>query len=691
MNTRLSKMAGVAVAAGIIMGRSAVAQPSPAPKPDTAPVTTAKPVVFKSWEFAQWNDPQGWTVPPALGGTVAGGGLWLHIQMLPESTATLSWRQLIWLPHPPLSLVSPAGLGIDATRATKVRLKLFNRSPETDGLLIWRTAAAPEKNAGTVRFTMQPMCDHWQEVMIDLDKRWSGIVDQIHILPALIGTSGDMWIAKIAVTDGPPAPAKTRPDVASAAVIPKVTLPGIDQATFADAFKVLDECLIINVPVHGFTEPVMGPGGAYGENWWQLDSSLACDGAKWVNQSFAEGVLRGFQSVQSQNPDGRIDLWGGAPSRGMPALASSIPRLFEVGYRVARRSRDDGVRRLAFEVLGKYLNWWLSPVKRDAKTGLITYAFEESLAEPVDTPQTIAPVDLQVAVALGCVYVAELAKIVGEPNESTRCQIAFEDLKHSINQYCWDEQDGAYYNFNVKTMTRSKRLIVSTFDPLRLGIAGEKRAPRLLKKLTDPALFNWGVRPLTSLAKTEPDYVEAAGPYDGRAWLGDIWTMRNLPVIFGLRDCGQNELAGRLAWDTIKAFNANYCEYLTPTKGKGEGVARYGWSASQYIQTVIEHVFGIDYDAVTKRLTIAPLLASELRSSRISIEALRLPTAEDTRLSVVITPRDKGSTEITVTAQPVPKDVSLVVGLDGETREMPLSATQQVLLSPPQDRSASRR
>ena len=643
-------------------------------------IATAEPTVFKSWEFDRWNDLQGWNVPPVFGGSVAGGGIWLHIQMLPKHTQELSWRQLIWLPHPPLSLVSPSGLDIDTTYATKVRLRVFNQSPETDGLLIWRIATAPDANAGTVRFTMQPMCNRWQDVVVDMENRWSGIVDQIHILPALIGSSGDMWISRIAVTDGVPAPTKSRPDVASEAVVPRITLPDIDQSAFADAFKVLDECLINNVPVHGFTEPVMGPGGAYGENWWQLDSSLTCDGAKWANQSFAEGVLSGFASVQSQNPDGRIDLWGGAPSRGMPALASSIPRLFEVGYRIARRSSDDKVRRLAFEVLSKYLDWWLSPVKHDKQTGLITYAFEETFCEPIDTPQTMAPVDLQVAVAIGCAHVCELAEWVGEVDAANRYRKAFEDLKNAINKYCWDEEDGAYYNFNVKTMTRSKRLIVSTFDPLRLGIAPDERVVRLLEKLTDPVLFNWGIRPLTSLAMTEEDYVEAEGPYDGRAWFGDIWTMRNLPVIFGLRDCGHDELAAQLAWDTVRIFNGNYAEYVTPSKGNGEGVMRYGWSASQYIQTVIEHVFGIEYDAVKKRLIIAPLLVPELRMRRIAIEGLRLPTPENSSLSVVIAPRENGGTEIDVAVESVPIGVSLIIRLDGVEQEMPLGSEQRVVL-----------
>jgi hypothetical protein len=643
-----------------------------------APIAAAEPTVLREWRFDGWNDAQGWTTDAALGGSVAGGGLWLHIQRAAAPDAPLSWRQLIWPDHAPYSLDSPAGLGIDAARATKVRLRLLNRSPETDGLLIWRNAAEPEKDAGSVRFTFRPNCNEWQDVVVNVDTRWGGTIDRIRILPALLGVSGDMWIASIAITDGPPEPPRPKPDVASGGVVPRVTLPGIDQAAFADAFAVLDECVITQVPVHGFTEPVMGPGGAYGENWWQLDSSLTCDGAKWTNQAFVEGVLRGFAAVQTQNPDGRIDLWGGAPSRGMPAITSSNPRLFEVAHRIARRSADPAVHRLAYDLLRKYLDWWLSPVKRDGKTGLITYVFEETFAEPDETPQTVAPVDLQVAVAVGCVDVADLAEVVGDREGAARYRAAFEELKAAINAYCWDEEAGAYYNFNVRTLTRGKRLIVSTFDPLRLGIAPPERAERLIRKLTDPALFNWGLRPLTSIAKTDPDYLEATGPYDGRAWRGDIWTMRNVPVIDGLRDAGRDDLAAQLAWDTVKTFNGNYAEYVVPSSGKGEGVARYGWSAAQYIQTVIEHVFGVSYDAVDKRLTVSPLLTPELKGQGIAIENLRLPTPEDSRLSLGLAPAPQGKTTVNVTVRPVPQGVALRVKVDGKTREMPLAETQQL-------------
>jgi hypothetical protein len=90
-------------------------------------------------------------------------------------------------------------------------------------------------------------------------------------------------------------------------------------------------------------------------------------------------------------------------------------------------------------------------------------------------------------------------------------------------------------------------------------------------------------------------------------------------------------------------------------------------------------VFGIDYDAVAKRLIVGPLLAPELRATRIAIEGVRLPTQEDARLSVSIVPRENGKTEFEISVNAVPKGVLLVVRFDGGSREMPLASEQRVV------------
>jgi hypothetical protein len=545
------------------------------------------------WGFDKWNDREGWTCPEILNGTVSGGAMWLTIQSKREDNAPISWRDQVWGKGQRYELVSPKNLSINASKFNKIVIRIRNLSPETDGFIRWETV--DKLDSGVVRYTMKPDCKEWQEVVCHMDNHWKGIIGQIKVQPASMWQRGDLWIDWIAVGRGEVKQAILRPDVCSNAVVPQIKLPGISQKDFNDAFKVLDECIIVNVPINGFNYPVMAPGGYYGENWWALDASLNVAGSKWVNQKFVENLMRGFAEVQKQNPDGRIDLWGGSPTRGQAADVSSLPRFFEAAYDVARRSNDVVLQNTIYEAMKKNLGYWFSSKKRDDATGLITGVFEETFYDPDKQPQVIAPVDLNVAVAIGCFNTSKLAKYLGKATEAEKFLLDFKQLSATINQYLWNEDNQVYYNYNVIEKRQDKQLLCSTFDPLRLGIAPPDRIDKLMKSLLNPSLFYWGIRPLTSIARTEPKYVEAKGHYDGRAWSGDIWTLRNLAVIKGLEDVGKHDLAAELTWSTIKTFNAKYCEYIVPSTGSGEGVQRYGWSASQYIQAIIEDLFGVDY------------------------------------------------------------------------------------------------
>ena len=638
------------------------------------------------WDFDRWNDPEGWTTAPRMTGAVMGGAMWVTLAPAisdPARLATTHFQIYGDAGASRYDLVSPAGLGISAARFNKVRMRLLNRSAATDAFVLWWKPGQPEKPAGSARFTLEADANRWQEAICHLEGRWEGSIDRIAIRIAPNAIRGDIWFDWIEIAAGPPRPALQTVDLSSALVAPRITIPGLSQSGFADAFRVLEECVVTDVPVFGFRYPVFKPGGYYGENWWQLDTSLALAGAKWANQEFAVNVMRGFAGVQALNPDGRIDLYGGSAVRGQAGDASSIPRFFEAAFDVARRSAGVPERLEIYRTMSAYLDWWLSPVKRDGRTGLITAIFEETLGEAeihLLTPQSLAPVDLNVAVAIGCRNTAALAKALGKAGEAARYERAFADLRSAVNAYLWDERRGAYFNYEVKTGRLRDRLIVSTFDPLEAGIAPPDRAARLVEKLTNPALFNWGKRPLTSLAMTEAAYVEAKGKYDGTAWFGDIWTMRNLPVIVGLEDMGRHDLAAELAWSTIKSFHGNYAEYLAPSSGEGHGVARYAWSASQYAQAVIEHLFGVDYDAVGRRLRVFPRIPRELLGKPIVLEGLVIPTQPACRLRVEVTRRAEGRARVATRVEgPLPR-LQLEVLMagkparvrDAEGRDVPL-------------------
>jgi len=601
------------------------------------------------WGFDKFRDREGWTLPDILNGTVSGGALWLTIQSEPKKIgADSTWAPQIWGQAPNYELVSPKGLMVPSAQYGKIVLRLRNLSPETDGFVRWQTTEKPGVDEGAVHFTMKPDCSEWQEVVCHMDNRWNGTIDQIKIQPAQMWRRGDIWIDWITIINGEVKKPIPRPDICSDSITPRIRIPGITQRDFHDAFNVLDECVITEVPVNGFNYPFLSPGGAYGPNWWQLDGSLNVAGAKWVNQRFAEDIIRGYMEVQAQNPDGRIDLWGGSTIRGEVGDVSSLPKFFEAAYDVARRTHDSFLEKAIYISMKKYLEYWFSSAKRNQETGLITGVFEETFSNSRQEVGGTAPIDLNVAVAEGCYNTSRLADNLGEISEAARYLNDFKQLSASINKYLWSNEDKKYYNYFVRETTFEKRLLSTTFEPFLLCIAPCDRVEKLIPVLLDPSIFNWGKRPVTSIAKTEKGYVEATGVYDGRGFLGDIWTMKNLPIINGLEDVGEHELAAELAWSTIKTFNANFTEYINTGTGSGEGQPRYGWTASQYIQAVIENLFGIDYDFHYKRLRITPHIPKELMNQEIEISNLIIPAQNELKLDLKVLQKKQGSAIITI-------------------------------------------
>jgi len=638
--------------------------PKGVPVPERAdPDQSDTGLVAWYWGFDRWNDREGWSVSDALTGSVTGGALWLSIQGGRNLWTDTTWMTQIYAPNLRYELESPRGLGVSADRYNQVVIRLLNLSPETDGFVRWQTAEKQGINAGSVRFTMKPDCREWQEVVCFMDHHWKGTVDQIRIQPARMWQRGDIWIDRIKITRGKTRPVIPKPDLSGSDVVPTVRLPGISQEDFRDAFRVLEECVITDVPLNGFNYPTLSPGGHYGQNWWQLDASLCVAGVKWMDQRFVENIMRGFAEVQDQNPDGRIDLWGGSPYRGQVGDVSSLPRFFEAAFDVARRSQSRSIQDTIYQSMKKYLVYWLSAKKTDPATGLVTAAFEETFSNPHRNPGIIAPVDLNVAVAVGCNHTGRLAEYLGKKSEAALFFEAFERIRDAINGFNWNPDSQVYYNYNAREKKQDKRLLCTTFDPLRLGIASPDQVKKLIPCLLDTSLFYWGIRPLTTVARTEPGYLEAIGVYDGKAWFGDVWTMRNLFIVKGLEDAGRHDLAAELAWSTIKNFNARYFEYLAPSTGSGEGVARYGWTASQYIQAIIEHVFGIDYDDMEKRLRIVPHVPDELVGQEIEIGNLKIPGPTGLRIDVKVCKRKDGATIVACTMHGELPEDSLEIGI----------------------------
>ena len=261
---------------------------------------------------------------------------------------------------------------------------------------------------------------------------------------------------------------------------------------------------------------------------------------------------------------------------------------------------------------------------------------------------------------------AKLARQLGITADYKKYTAVEKEIKAGINKYMWDESRGAYYSYLITEKKLDDKLICYAFDPFRLNMAPQDRIPKMINMLTDNKYFNWEDNAITSAAKTDKTYNESVGVYNGApAWSGDIWSLRNEAAIQGLEDIGRYDLASFLSLKTVKLFNANYSEFLKPSDGSGNGERRYAWSASQYIQILIENIFGIDYDGFSKTITIRPNLDEALSGKDISLERLLLP--DGNRLNIYIS-KKADSTNIKYTITGENKEMNIIVALPTNNR-----------------------
>lgn len=404
--------------------------------------------------------------------------------------------------------------------------------------------------------------------------------------------------------------------------IPEIGLKGISQEGFADAFAVLEECLIEDVPAMGCEYPFFAPGGAYGPCWWNIDSSVALVGYRRKNRTLAENAMKNFFALQKE--DGRIPLWGYDRVKNHDEDVSSLPKIVSVAALLARESEDEKFIEGCYALIARYLGWWKEK-RFDEKTGLYSAVFEETFPPHLGKSRERAAADTNSELIVCFARAAELARRLGKASEAERFEQEKRELADAVNRYLWDEEKGAYYPYLLQPERREDFLVAAAFLPLRENAVPEERAKRLVSLLTGEK-FGWKEFPVCSAAKDDKQFAVTEGEYQYNAsWSGSVWTLLNEAVVQGLKDSGFKELAAELAWRTVREFHANYAEFLQPFNGSGHGVKRYAWTASQYIELVLDVIFGISADAGEKRVTVSPLLCGELQSGRLHAKNVRLP------------------------------------------------------------------
>ena len=484
--------------------------------------------------------------------------------------------------------------------------------------------------------------------------------------------------------------------------IPSVKIEGISDKIFSDAFAVIEKCKLQGNPKQNFPRPFFSPGGRYAKSWWECDSSLILGAYKWADWNFAQDSLLNFETAMRADgrvphcgyinrinipifgadgkfkykigADGKVLEYNGNPQCETAYLeldkCTQMPKLFDIAAGIVRGTSDDKYAERIYNLLKNYFGWWCAN-RYDAKTGLFWAVFEETFRptphrfdpkkKTIDpTEAGYAAVDTNMELARACECLAEMAKRLGKAEDEKKYLAKKSVILSAVEKHLWNETRGAYFSFWLGDGKFDDVLSATTFIAMRFGSAAPARKEKLLKLMTDPSEFNWGVRPLTSVSMKDAVFTEKRGTYFPSAWDGSVWTFHNEAVVRALADAGERELSAELAYSTVKTFaDAGFCEFVSPSDGAANGVRDYGWSAAQCVQLVIERLFGIDIDMRARRIFIRPNFPKSLKGTAASIDNLQLPG--DMKLSVNVDISDS----VGITAElTTPNGKSTVTGVD---------------------------
>ncbi len=189
-------------------------------------------------------------------------------------------------------------------------------------------------------------------------------------------------------------------------------------------------------------------------------------------------------------------------------------------------------------------------------------------------------VDMTAQMALFASNLTEIAKLVDKPSDIPAYHQFYTETKIAINKYCWNEEDGFYYDLGYGKQI--KRMHIGMFWTLIAGVVPIEKVNKIIGNLVNTNKF-WRKFPVASYPADQKDFAP-----EGKYWLGSVWTPTNYMIIKGLQRVNKHQLADQLArqyyWSVTQVYlkTKTFWENYAPDKLTEGSQARpdfCGWTA----------------------------------------------------------------------------------------------------------------
>lgn len=273
------------------------------------------------------------------------------------------------------------------------------------------------------------------------------------------------------------------------------------------------------------------------------------------------------------------------------------PFLCQLALLYLRQSDDSDWVGSVFDKLTRNFEYWFSDEYDASKSGLPVWnSADHTGMDNVDeragavNSYVCQAVDLAVYLVRESQALAQMAMELKRTSDAEKYHAKANELKDKIQTHFWCEEDGFFYDRNIRTGDFIKVKTVAGFAPLWVNAATKEQADIIVKQhLLNPNEF-WLEYPVASMSKLEPGFRQQ--PYDYEEccnWKGPTWMPTNYFVFQGLRQYGYLDEAKILAEKTIKMLlkNENTREYYNSETGEGIGLNPFfGWSILGYFMSI---------------------------------------------------------------------------------------------------------
>ncbi len=216
-----------------------------------------------------------------------------------------------------------------------------------------------------------------------------------------------------------------------------------------------------------------------------------------------------------------------------------------------------------------------------------------SICDPYDQsgrdPKAMLDLDHFVVanVMMNSIYIENLRVLsalcanVNDSNNAAKYQKRAEIAHKSLDQLCWDEADGLYYDVNGRENRKMRVNTISSLMPVLLPDLDSDKFDRLLTHILNPNEY-WSDFPIPSVAMNHPTYrPDTVG--ENLVWRGPTWINSNWYIARGLIRHGRLDLAEHIASRSVEMMKrSGIREYYNPTTGQGHGAADFSWSTIIY-------------------------------------------------------------------------------------------------------------